>query len=66
MGLPYRRDEMTKREQIEARRLQTTIMRGRWAQYDAEVAAKRAIPQTAEEIEASRRALRAAFGLGGA
>ena len=44
-------------------RLETIKERARWARFDAEVAAKRAIPQTAEEIEESRRYLRAAFGL---
>ena len=45
------------------KRLETTVMRGHWTRMDAEVAAKRAIPQTVEEIEQSRRYLRAAFGL---
>ena len=47
----------------EARRVQIVIERARWQRFDAEVAARNAIPQTPEEIEQSRRYLRAAFGL---
>ena len=48
---------------LAARRLEKTIERGHWARFDSAVAAKNAIPQTAEEVEQSRRYLRAAFGL---
>lgn len=45
-----------------ARRLAIATERARWERFDAEVARKRAIPQTAEEIEQSRAYLRKLLG----
>lgn len=50
-------------EKAHARRLAIAATRHRWAAMDAEVAARRAVPQTAEQVESSRAYLAAAFGL---